>query len=78
MQLLFTLDPTDVVSITRRDATAAEQHAQQPDIGGALPAYFVLQGLKAGHTQATFVEQPARGRSGPETTVATYQLTVTE
>ncbi len=78
MQLLFAPEPADVVAVTRREATPAERATPHPNVGGAILAYFVLQGLKPGRASVSFFERPAPGRGGEDMPVATYRVLVTE
>lgn len=77
LQLLFALDLPEVVSVTRREATAAELATPHPNVGGAVPAFFMLRGLKPGQARVDFFERPP-GRSAPDIPAAAYQLTVVD
>ena len=76
LQLLFSADPSDVVSIERRDLTTQEQDSLGPTIGGGIPAYFSIKGLKSGQSTVLFYEKPAGNRSGPQIPIVTYQIVV--
>ncbi|MGI4862784.1 MAG: hypothetical protein ACRYFZ_02605 [Janthinobacterium lividum] len=78
LQLLFALDPAGIVAVTRREATPAERGAPNANVGGGMPAYFMLQGLKSGRAKVSFFERPAPGRGGEDIPVATYQVVVRE
>lgn len=78
LQLLFALDPAGVVAVARREATPAERATPHPNVGGATPAFFVLQGLQSGQARVSFFERPAPGRGGDDIPVATYQVSVRE
>jgi len=79
LQLLFSAEPTDIVSVVRREPTPNEREHPPTAVGGAMAAYFELIGLKPGQATIYFYEKPAPGRGGPpEMPVATYLITVSQ
>ena len=76
LQLLFSAEPADVLSVVRRELGAQEREATSRVLGNAVPAHFILTGTRAGGTKVYFYEQPAAGRGGPQIPIVTYLVSV--
>ena len=78
LRMVFTLSDSSVASVTRKELKSSDVEHLDIKPGDAVPAIFVIQGLKAGTTTIHFAERKPGVDAGSDIPLKDFEVHVKE